>query len=277
MTEVVTGPDGVRLAVRQAGNPGAPAIVLLHGWAQHHICWAPLIDRLKDRYFIVAPDLRGHGASDKPTTDDAYSQDKPWADDVQALLDAFGIDRPVLVGWSYGARVIASYVAMHGDARLGGVVPLGGVLGIGAAREDWMIGAASPALDKDLYTDDQPRRLAATARFVGACTAQPLDRQTFGEMVGANMLCPAHVRRAMFQADCDIRPIWARLTVPGLVIHGAQDTIVTPATGKAATDSMPNGRFLSYDGVAHAPQLEAPDRLAADLAAFVDTCQAHAP
>ena len=120
-----------------------------------------------------------------------------------------------------------------------------------------------------LYTDDLPRRLHATARFVAACTARPLDRTTYAETVGANMLCPAHVRRALFAADLDLRPAYAALRRPGLVVHGLADRVVTPATGEAAAELMPKGRFLGYEGIGHAPFLEAPDRFAADLADFV--------
>ena len=138
------------------------------------------------------------------------------------------------------------------------------------AREDLMVGAGSPGLDRDLYTGDQRRLLAATARFIDACTAEPLDRQTYGLMMGANMLVPPLVRRALFAADWDMRPTYAVLTCPGLVIHGTADTVVLPATGEAAAAVMPKGRFLPYEGIGHAAFLEAPDRFAADLSAFVN-------
>lgn len=261
--------DGTRLATYSAGDPGNPAILLIHGWAQHSACWQPLIDRLADRYHLVAMDLRGHGASDKPEDAAAYTDTQLWGDDVAAVIAAHDLRNVTLVGWSYGSRVIASYLATYGDATLAGVVLAGGILAIGNARDDWMVGVDSPGLDRDLYTSNQPRLLAATARFIDACTVQPLDRQTFGVMVGANALVPPLVRRALFAADWDMRPTYAAMTCPGLVIHGEADTIVLPATGRAAADAMQNGRFLSYEDTGHVPFLEAPDRFAADLAAFV--------
>lgn len=270
MTPVMTtSSDGTRIATYSAGDPANPAILLIHGWAQHALCWGPLTERLRDRFHIVAMDLRGHGASDKPEDAASYTDTALWADDVAAVMDLHHLNDVTLVGWSYGSRVIASYLATHGDAALGGVVLAGGILAIGSAREDWMVGPASPGLDRDLYTTDQVRLLAATARFVDACTARPLDRQTYGLMVGANALVPPLVRRALFGADWDMRPTYAAMTCPGLVIHGAADTVVSPATGEAAAKAMPKGRFLPYDGVGHAPFLEDPDRFAADLSAFV--------
>lgn len=263
--------DGTRLATYAAGDPANPALLLIHGWAQQSLCWAPLIDRLKDRFHIVTMDLRGHGASDKPSDPAAYTDTALWGDDVAAVIAAHDLADVTLVGWSYGSRVIAATLATHGDDAIAGVVLAGGILAIGNAREDWMAGPGSPALDRDLYTSDLARLIPATARFVDACTAAPLDRQTYGEMVGANMLCPAHVRRALFGADVDMRPAYAAMTCPGLVIQGTADTIVAPATGEVAAQTMPKGRLLPYEGIGHAAFLEAPDRFAADLTAFIET------
>jgi pimeloyl-ACP methyl ester carboxylesterase len=271
-TLFATSTDGTRIAYSTAGDPAHPPILFIHGWAQAGICWQPTTDRLADRFHLVALDLRGHGASDKPADPAAYTDTALWGDDVAAVIKAAQLDRPTLVGWSYGARVIAAHLASHGSDHLAGVVLAGGILAIGKAREDWMVGPASPGLDRDLYTEDLSRRLAATARFVDACTHHPLPRAIYGAMVGANMLCPAYVRRALFGADLDLRPAFAAMTCPGLVIHGTKDAVVTQATGEAAAKAMQNGRFIAYPETGHAPFLEQPDRFAADLAQFVTTC-----
>lgn len=273
-TNFACSSDGTRIAFTSMGDPALPSILMIHGWAQQFSCWRPVLERLSDRFHLVAMDLRGHGASDKPEAIDAYTNTALWGDDVQAVITAAGLDRPVLVGWSYGSRVIAAYLSTHGDTAVTGVVLAGGILAIGAAREEWMVGSSSPGVHRDLYTEDVPRRLAATARFVEACTARPLDRTVYAELVGANMLCPAHVRRALFAADVDLRPVYSAMSCPGLVIHGAADTVVTPDTGAAAAQLMSRGQYIPYEGVGHAPFLEAPDRFAEDLGAFVQACQA---
>jgi pimeloyl-ACP methyl ester carboxylesterase len=272
-----TSTDGTRIAYRTAGDPAHPPILLIHGWAQAGICWEALSERLSDRFHLVTMDLRGHGASDKPDDPAAYADTGLWGDDVAAVIAAAKLDRPTLVGWSYGARVIAAHLATQGSAHLAGVVLAGGILAIGKAREDWMVGPASPGLDRDLYTEDLNRRLHATARFVDACTAKPLPRALYGAMVGANMLCPPHVRRALFGADLDLRPAFGAMTCPGLVIHGTDDAVVAAATGAAAAATMQDGRFLPYEGIGHAPFVEDPDRFAADLAGFVTTCRQGQP
>ncbi|MEM9196712.1 MAG: alpha/beta hydrolase [Pseudomonadota bacterium] len=269
----IEGAGGVGLHVREMGPEDAPPILLIHGWSQYCGCWeaqAPLAATHR----LVSYDLRGHGASDKPEDPAAYAEADPWGADVAAIIAARALDRPLLVGWSYGSRSVAAYLDLYGAEALAGVVLVGGVLAIGKAREDWMAGPGSPGSERDLYTTDLPRRLAATARFVEACTPAPLERLLFARMMGANMLCPAHVRRAMFAGDHDLRPTYAELTKPGLVIHGAQDDVVAPAVGETAARIMPKGRLSTYAGVGHVPFLEDPDRFNADLAAFVQEARA---
>jgi len=269
----VQGGGGLRLHVREAGPAHAPPILFVHGWAQHHIAWAQQAP-LADSHRLVAFDLRGHGASDAPNDEAAYTDTRLWAGDIAAILDALEVDRPVLVGWSYGARVIGAYLSEYGDAAISGVALAGPVAAIGAARGDWMIGAASPGAERDLYTADQPRRLAATVRFLEGCTAAPLDRQTIATLAGANMLVAPHVRRALFKADVDLHPAYAGLSKPGLVIHGAQDRVVTPETGRRLAAAMPAGWVELWEGIGHAPFLEDADRFNATLAGFAAECRA---
>src|SRR5258707_12149426 len=90
--------DGVRLATYEWGNPAGPALVLAHGFAQCHLCFAPQVASALARDFrIVAYDLRGHGASDKPADAKAYQGSEVWAKDPAAALAAKKLDRPVLL------------------------------------------------------------------------------------------------------------------------------------------------------------------------------------
>ena len=62
--------DGLSLFYREAGPPDAPSVLLLHGFPSSSRMWQPLIDRLADRYRLVAPDYPGFGHSDAPAADE---------------------------------------------------------------------------------------------------------------------------------------------------------------------------------------------------------------
>ena len=117
VTEIhtVKGGGGLRLHVREWGKPDGPPILFIHGWSQNHLCWAKQYESaLADEFRLVAYDLRGHGMSEAPLEPEHYTDGKLWADDVAAIIDQLRLDRPVLVGWSYGAFVICDYVRTHG-------------------------------------------------------------------------------------------------------------------------------------------------------------------
>jgi non-heme chloroperoxidase len=118
----VRGGGGLRLHVREWGRADGPPILLIHGFSQNHLCWAKQYESaLADEFRLVAFDLRGHGMSEAPLEPEHYTYGDLWADDVAAIIDELGLDRPVLVGWSYGAFVIGDYVRAYGQDRIAGI------------------------------------------------------------------------------------------------------------------------------------------------------------
>lgn len=97
-------PTGVELDVATAGDPGAPAIVLLHGFPESHRTWRHQIPALAERFFVIAPDQRGFAGSSKPEGVENYTTDKPVAD-LLALATHFGKERFTLVGHDWGGAV----------------------------------------------------------------------------------------------------------------------------------------------------------------------------
>lgn len=110
--------NGVQLHVAQAGA-GRP-VLLLHGWPEFWLTWEPVMARLADRFRLIAPDLRGFGASEKP---DAGPSDRAGpevhAADMLGLLDTLGIERAGLVGHDVGASVGQALGRGHPDRLTG--------------------------------------------------------------------------------------------------------------------------------------------------------------
>ena len=102
--------DGARINYRVWGEPGLPGLVLLHGGSAHSgggITSA----RSSRSHRVVAPDLTGHGDSDRRTEYDLIT----WAREVLTVIAAEGLDKPVVVGHSMGGWVSATIGAMYGD------------------------------------------------------------------------------------------------------------------------------------------------------------------
>ncbi|WP_419998063.1 alpha/beta fold hydrolase [Streptomyces boninensis] len=100
-TGVATVGDGIRMHYLRAGE--GPLIVLLHGWPQTSDCWRKVIPDLARTHTVIAPDLRGYGLTDKPTT--GYDK-RRMAADISELIHGLGFDSAAaVVGHDRGARV----------------------------------------------------------------------------------------------------------------------------------------------------------------------------
>jgi pimeloyl-ACP methyl ester carboxylesterase len=129
--------SGVELAVREftPARPSEPTFLLVHGLASNSLMWTGVGRRLAAAgHRAVSVDLRGHGRSSKPDT--GYDM-ATVADDVALLIDALGLDCPIVAGQSWGGNVLIELAARHGDA-VRGVVPVdGGMIDLGSRFADW--------------------------------------------------------------------------------------------------------------------------------------------
>lgn len=111
--------DACSIEYLQWGDPKRPILLLLHGGAAHSRWWSFIGPQLTHQYFVLAPDLSGHGNSGRR---DSYSMAQ-WADEVMAVVaDAGGSGRPIVVGHSMGGHVAIVTAARHGEALDGAIV-----------------------------------------------------------------------------------------------------------------------------------------------------------
>lgn len=119
---------GLRFHYRDWGGEGEP-LVLLHGLASNARIWDLAAPLLAGRFRVVAPDQRGHGLSDKP--DSGYDLTSV-SEDMAAFVEALGLERPALVGHSWGASVALQFAAARPDGVSALVLVDGGFLEISA-------------------------------------------------------------------------------------------------------------------------------------------------
>lgn len=267
----VLAPDGVSLSVREWGNPDGPEIVFIHGFAQSQLVFTKQTrSELAKHFRIVTYDLRGHGESDKPTNPDCYIEGKHWADDVQAVLDAARLKRPVLVGWSLGGRVIAQYLSTYGDAHLAGVNFVGsrtvanGTLNTLGPAAQFLIPMQSANLETNI---------AATIDFIRGCVNKPLSSEEFSLWLAFNMTAPHYARAATLKWPGNFETALESTSVPALVTHGKADQVILPSAGAFTASKITASRISLYDDIGHAPFWESAARFNAELAGFVNDAQ----
>ena len=122
-TERLVEANGVQLRVIDAGDAGAPVVVLAHGFPELAYSWRHQIPALVEAgYRVLAPDQRGYGGSSKPDSVDAYNIVELSAD-IVGLLDDVGAERAVIVGHDFGGVVAWAAPLLH-PHRFAGVVGL---------------------------------------------------------------------------------------------------------------------------------------------------------
>jgi pimeloyl-ACP methyl ester carboxylesterase len=105
--------DGIELAVLDEGEPGAPAVLLVHGFPDSADLWRHQVPALTGAGLrAIAPDMRGFGESDKPDAVEEYRLSRAVAD-LGAVLDALGVERAHVIGHDWGAAVSWAFAALR--------------------------------------------------------------------------------------------------------------------------------------------------------------------
>ncbi|HEY7269792.1 MAG TPA: alpha/beta hydrolase, partial [Dehalococcoidia bacterium] len=113
-SHMVRGGGGVQLHVAETGVATGRPILFIHGFSQSHLTWRlQMASDLGESYRLLAMDLRGHGLSEQPAS--GYADPRLWAADVAGVIAQLHLEKPVLVGWSYGGFIIGDYLEEFGE------------------------------------------------------------------------------------------------------------------------------------------------------------------
>lgn len=262
--------DGLVLAGYEYGNRHGPEILFIHGFSQCSLCWSNQFSSsvLANDFRLVAFDVRGHGASEKPTDVSRYADDRLFADDVHSVMEAFKLRRPVLVGWSYAGRIVGDYVEAYGTSRIAGINYV-------CARTNNNPAYNGPGTDflGDMSGSDIEANSKATRAFVRACYEKQPSPEEFEAVFDYNMLVPPGIRGAHLGRLASDGGILAKLDVPVLVTQGSEDKLVLRGLGELTAAVVPGARLSLYEGIGHAPFAEDAVRFNRELAEFVRVAQ----
>jgi pimeloyl-[acyl-carrier protein] methyl ester esterase len=267
MPRVSVGSD-LELYCEDVGE--GPVVLLVHGGCMSHRVWESQVTALLEAgYRVVAPDLRGHGASDKP--EGPYTA-TAFADDVAALADALGIESFALVGWSLGATVVATLATRHPEYLTRLVLVSSGIFDPLVPSTD----GDDDRLPLDLMLANQRRdRPQGMERFVDGMFGESGDEWTLRWLWSIGMQTPMRVALETLRIYDDpeveaLRDGLAALDVPGAVFHGALDAGATLAEAETvATDVLADGTFVPFHESGHVPFLEESERFEAELLTFL--------
>lgn len=258
--------NGIEIAYAETGQ-GADTIFLLHGVTANHRVWAPVAQTLAQRARVIAIDQRGHGNSGKP--DSGYSA-VDYVGDIRDLVGELGgTGRNILVGHSLGSRNSIAAAALSPDL-VDGIVAVDFTPFI----EEEVFDSLEARVGAGAQTFDSVEEVEAylQARYVNMPSDAVARRAEYGYRRTAGGLVPLASPAAMLQTVQGLRADLARyyrdVTVPAVIVRGAESTLVTQAAFDASRALRPD---LQYETVANADHYvpeEQPDaiaRIALDL------------
>jgi pimeloyl-ACP methyl ester carboxylesterase len=252
---------GLRMHVAEIGD--GPPLVLLHGAFGDSRDWRPQLEALSDEFTVVAWDAPGCGGSFDPPED--FGLDG-YADCLAALIEALGLERPHVLGLSFGSSLALELFRRRPAVPRSLVLASAyagwaGSLGREVAdqrREIFLLGAERPRdevvreFSKTLFTDSVPAEVVEEVVAVAR------------EFHPAGLRAMAHAL-----ADADLRDVLQLIDVPTLLLYGDADMRSPVAVGEELHRQIPGSKLVVLPGPGHVVNVEAPERFNDEVRSFL--------
>ena len=274
---------GHRVVYRIGGgdpSAGRPVLLLVHGMAGSSSTWREVMPSLAQRYTVVAPDLPGHGESDKPRQD--YSLGA-HANVLRDLLIALGIDHATVVGHSLGGGVAMQLAYQHPQYCERLILVASGGLGHDVS---WMLRALTfpgveyltPVLFPS-FVRNAGNAISHRLRSLGL--RAPRIEEQWRSYVSLTDPETRHAflrtLRAVVDAGGQTVSAHDRLyltsRLPTLILWGERDRIIPVAHAHDAHAAMPGSRLVLFEESGHFPHTEEPARFVEAIVELVDSTE----
>jgi pimeloyl-ACP methyl ester carboxylesterase len=254
-----------------------PAVMFIHGLTSSHRNWVHLVQKLDTDHRVVAPDLFGHGASDKLMGD--YSLGAHAAT-LRDLLDRLDIDQVTLVGHSFGGGIAMQFCYLFPERVERLVLVASG--GLGRSVSPLLRAATLPGAGVllPLIASGWVRGRAEAAGRILSSTGWRASSDTTEIWRGFTSLADADTRRAFLATTRGVidpggQTVTAHdhlpmaIQVPTLVVWGTKDRMIPAWHATTAHEVIADSRVVLFEGAGHFPHLDQPERFAQLLGDFM--------
>lgn len=225
--------------------------------------WGHVADELAREFDVVTYDLRGTGGSERP--EGPYSLDD-FVGDLRSLVNELELERPALVGHSFGGSIALAYAVRYPD-DVAAVASIGGPVVLPDQGRQGL---------RDRAEMVEREGMASVAETVATNGTAPSFRERdpegfadLVEMLGANDPGP-YAATCRVLAGMDLRPGLGHVTAPVLLVAGDRDGVVPPAAGDEIEAALPHvARRVTVEDCGHNLTVERPDVLVEELRSFL--------
>jgi DNA-binding winged helix-turn-helix (wHTH) protein/pimeloyl-ACP methyl ester carboxylesterase len=265
--------DGINLAVSVAGD--GPLLVKTANWLNHveqdwiSPVWGPMLQRLATRFRLVRYDGRGNGLSDHDVPEISFAM---FERDLDAIVDALGLDKFPIFAMSQGAAAAVSYAARFPDRVsklvLYGAYPLG--RNQRGNSEDGALAQALLTIMRQGWGDENSAFMKAFSSIY-LPEGSPEEIGWFAQMQRVSTSAENAVRLRSACDDINVMHYLPKVRAPTLVLHARHDNVVPFDQGRLLAKTIPNARFVALEGKNHVPLPNEPawTRLMEEVEAFL--------
>jgi len=251
--------DGVQIHYEVHGK--GPALLLTHGFSATGEMWRGQLAALTPDFTVITWDMRGHGRSDYPADQGAYSEEATVAD-MAALLDAAGAQSAVIGGLSLGGYMSLAFHRAHPErTRALLIIDTGPGYKNDQAREGWNANAVKRAERYEAEGLGDLSRASAEVRAASHRDATGLARAARGMLT---------------QRDARVIESLPQIAVPAIVIVGENDTPFLAASDYMAA-KIPGAKKAVIPGAGHAANIDNPQAFNAALTGFLKEARLAEP
>jgi non-heme chloroperoxidase len=255
---------GLRLHYAEQGDLTGEAIVFLHGYSDSWFSFSRVLPLLSPEYHAFALTQRGHGDSDKPQC--CYTPED-FAADVDAFMEALGIEEATLVGASTGA-LFAQRVALSYPRRVSRLVLVGAQTPANEANEVVL------GLQEEVRALEDPVPPEFVRAFQEGTIHQPVPQEFLDTVVSESLKLPARVWRdylegAVLSIDQDYVIELREIDVPTLMLWGERDPLFPREEQERLAAAIPGATLKVYPETGHAVHWDRPEWVVRDLEEFM--------
>jgi len=260
VTKLVRLPDRVTVPYVEQGDPSGIPVILLHGFTDSWLSFAPMLPHLSPSLHVLALTQRGHGDAERPP---AGYRTRDFAQDVAAFAQTLGLGPAVIVGHSMGSTNALRFAIDYPERTRGLVL----AASFATYRDNPVV---VDFWESGVSRLEDPIDPGFVREFQEGTLGQAVPREFVDAIVRESLKVPAAVWRAAFEGflEDDVAPDLSRIEAPVLVVWGARDALCRRADQDALLAAVAGSRLLVYEHAGHALHWEEPARFAADVTAF---------
>jgi pimeloyl-ACP methyl ester carboxylesterase len=271
-------PGGFHVHYRDEGDSNRPLLLLLHGFGDSFTSWEGWVPELEGKFRVISLDFPGHGLTRAPP---GYRlSGAGLADFVDAFAAQLALPQFAVAGNSLGGAVAWQLAVRHPQ------------------RIDALILVDAAGFPNEKPPAEVPLAFRILRYPIGRALLRNIDNRPLiaeglkTDVYDKSLITPARVDRwAEFQRapghrailmDIDLgrqaqatAALLGTIKVPTLILHGENDVLIEPASARKFAAAIPGAKLILYSRVGHLPQIEIPQRSAADAAAFLEELPAH--